>query len=182
MPSKTTKVSARKTAKATTSKTSKTSVKKTSAKVTSAKKDVKAAIVKMDKAQDKIVDAAEDILSARVDAAQKIAKQAWFVGLGAYGRSFEELKSRYAGAGEEVQSRFSQITKEGQSFLKDLVARGEQVQDQAEDVLNDRREVVEQKIEAAKTRLISVVDVPARLKEVSNKLETLSKDLERKSA
>ena len=167
---------------ATKTTTRKTTAKKTSAKVTSAKKDVKAAVIKLDNAQDKIVDAAEDIVSARIDKAQKIAKQAWFASLGAYGRSYEELKTRYNEAGEGLQARYSQITEEGQSFVKDLVARGEQVQDQAEDLLKDRRSLIEEQIEVAKSRLVSVVDVPARLQDVSNKLESLSKDLRKKSA
>ena len=160
----------------------KTTSKKTSAKVTAAKKEVKAAVAKLDDAQDKIVDVAEDILSIRIGRAQKIAKQAWFAGLGVYGRSYEELKTRYADAGEELQARYSNITEEGQNFVKDLVSRGEQFQDQAEDLIKDRRSAIEEQIEVAKSRLVSVVDVPARLQDVSNKLESLSKDLQKKSA
>jgi len=176
-----TKTTTRKTtAKKTPAK--KTPAKKTSAKVTSAKKDVKVAVTKLDNAQDKIVDAVEDIVSAGIDKAQKIAKQAWFASLGAYGRSYEELKTRYAEVGEELQARYSKFTKEGQNVVKDLVSRGEQVQDQAEELLKDRRTAIEEQIEVAKSRLVSVVDVPARLQDVSNTLESLSKELQKKSA
>jgi len=167
----------------TTKKTvKKAPAKKTSAKVSSAEQDIKAAAAKLDSAQDKIVDAAESAVIVRLETAQKIAKQAWFAGLGFYGRSYEGLKDRYAKAGEELQSRYAQITEGGQSFVQDLVSRGEKVQDLAEDALKDRRSAIEEQIEAAKTRLVSVVDVPARLQDVSDKLEALSKDLQKKSA
>lgn len=163
-------------------KTTKTTAKKTSAKVTSAKKDVKAAVKKIDDAQDKIVDAAEDVITARMATAQKVAKQVWFAGLGAYGRVFEEVTTRATQASEELQARYSKMNKDRVELVEELVARGEKVQDTAETRIKEGRVTVEEQIEAAKGRLVgltSVVDIPARLQDLSDKLESLSKDLKK---
>lgn len=163
-------------------KTTKTTAKKTSAKVTSAKKDVKAAVKKIDNAQDKIVDAAEDVLSARLEQAQKVAKQVWFAGLGAYGRVFEEVTTRATKASDELQARYSKLNSDRVELVEELVARGEKVQGEAEARLQEGRATIEEQIEAAKGRLVgltSVVDIPARLQDLSDKLESLSKDLKK---
>jgi len=163
-------------------KTTKSTAKKASAKVTSAKKDVKAAVKKLDSAQDKIVDATENMISVRLSSAQKLAKQVWFAGLGAVGRSVEEVASRYSKAGEELQTRYTKLNKERVELVEDLVARGEKVQDGAQSALEEGRATVEEQIEAAKERLLgltSVVNVPARLQDLSDKLESLSKDLKK---
>jgi len=160
----------------------KTTAKKTSAKITSAKKDVKAAVKKIDAAQDKIVDAAEDVVSARFAETQKAAKQVWFAGLGAYGRVFEEVTTRATQAREELQSRYSKMNQDRVELVEELVARGEKVQDDAESRLKEGRATVEEQIEAARGRLVgltSVVDIPARLQDLSDKLESLSKDLKK---
>jgi len=171
-----------KTTKAAKPAVKKTSAKAASTKVTSAKKDIKAAAKKIDAAQDKIVDAAEDMVSARLATAQKLAKQVWFAYLGAFGRSVEEAKDRYSKTSDELQARYTKLNKSRENLVEDLVARGEKVQDEAEARLKEGRASVEEQIEAAKGRLVgltSVVDIPARLQDLSDKLESLSKDLKK---
>ena len=93
-------------------------------------------------------------------------------------------QGRYTKANEEIQTRYTQITEDRQKLVADLVVRGEKVQDEAEVLLKEGRANIEEQIEVAKNRLaslVSVVDIPARLQDMSDKLETLSKDL-RKSA
>lgn len=163
-------------------KTTKTTAKKSSAKVTSAKKDMKAAVKKLDSAQDKIIDAAENAITARLATAQKLAKQVWFAGLGAVGRSVEEVTTRYEQAGDELQARYTKLNKERVELVEELVARGEKVQGEAQSRIDGSRASVEEQIEAAKERLLgltSFVNVPARLQDLSDKLESLSKDLKK---
>lgn len=157
----------------------KTSVKKASAK---AKTEV---IEAVDAVEDAVETAAESIfakLNKNFDTAQGAAKQVWFAGLGAAGRTYDEVTSRYTKAGEELQSRFEKMTKDRKELVEDLVARGEKVQDEAESRIKDSRASVEEQIEAAKERLAGLstkVDIPARLQDLSDRLESLSKDLKK---
>ena len=120
------------------------------------------------------VDVKENVNEA-VEAAQAVAKRMWFAGLGVFGRSADELQSRYAKASDELQARYTQLNENGQKFVKDLVSRGEKVQDEAEVMVQEGRANIEEQIEAARSRFTTMVDVPARLQDVSDKLESLSK-------
>jgi len=67
-------------------------------------------------------------------------------------------------------------------LVGDLVTRGEKVQSEAELRIKEGRATVEEQIEVARERLVgltSVVDIPSRLQDLSNKLESLSKDLKK---
>lgn len=147
----------------------KTTAKKTSVKKSSAK------------AKKQNITALETF-SANIENAQSFTKQAYFAGLGVFGRSYEEAKTRYSKANNDLQARYEQINEDGQKFVKDLVNRGEKVQDDAEELLKEGRANIEEQIEDAKKRIssfTSVIDIPARLQDMSDKLETLSKDLKK---
>lgn len=125
---------------------------------------------------------AVDSLNARFDEVQNVARQFWLAGLGAVGKSVEEVQERFNKANEELKSRYSQINDERQKLVTELVNRGEKVQDEAETRLKESRANIEEQIEVAKNRLtglVSAVDIPARLQDVSDKLESLSKDLKK---
>jgi len=161
----------------------KTSAKKTSAKaVSKAKKEV---IEAVDAIEDAVEVTSESIVakvSKNIEAAQNIVKQVWFANLGVAGRTYEEATSLVAKANEELQTRYTKLNKDSQDLVTDLVARGEKVQDEAQSRINEGRATVEEQIEVAKGRLVgltSVVDIPARLQDLSDKLESLSKDLKK---
>lgn len=180
----TTKTAKKTTKKTTAKKTSvnKTTAKKASAKSPSAKTDLKAAATRISNAQEKLVDSAESTISARISEAQENAKKAYFASLGAYGRAFEEVTTRATKASEELQNRYAKMKKDRAELIDDLVSRGEKVQDEAEARLKEGRAAVEEQIEAARERLADIspsLDIPARLKDLSNKLESLSKDLKK---
>lgn len=123
-----------------------------------------------------------NVLSENIETAQGIAKQVWFAGLGVVGRSVEEVQTRVEKTGDELRSRYTQINKESQKLVTDLVNRGEKVQSDAEGLLKESRTNIEEQIEIAKGRLgglVSVVDIPARLQDISNRLESLSKDMKK---
>jgi len=114
--------------------------------------------------------------------AQETAQKVWFASLGAMGRSVDEVQNRYEQANEGIQTRYSKINEDGQKLVADLVQRGEKVQDDAEVLLKESRANIEEQIEVARGRLsglVSVTDIPARLQDMSDKLEALSKDLKK---
>ncbi|MEM7359498.1 MAG: hypothetical protein AAF431_10395 [Pseudomonadota bacterium] len=159
--------------------------KKPVAKKTSAKKVENTVESTVNTAKAEVTEQAENIRNAfntNFENVQEFAQKMWFASLGAFGRSVEEVQGRYTKANEELQSRYSQINEEGQKLVQDLVERGEKVQDDAEDLLKEGRANIEEQIEVAKNRLsglVSVVDIPARLQDMSDKLEALSKDLKK---
>ncbi|MDB4512271.1 hypothetical protein N9060_02290 [Arenicella sp.] len=156
--------------------------KKTTAKKTSAKATKPSAVAEVTKQQR----VALKLINDSLDSAQGLAKKTYLASLGVVGRSFDEIKARYSKTTEGVSTRYEKITVESQEFVKDLVDRGEKVQGEAGDLIKDSRASVEEQIETAKKRLekrlgglVSIIDVPARLQDVSNKLESLSKDLKK---
>jgi hypothetical protein len=179
------------TTKQTTKPAAKTTANKASAKkveatatspVNSVKAEVKSTV---SSAKAEVTEQATSILgtlNTNLESAQDVAQKVWFAGLGVMGRSVEEAQGRYSKANQEFQTRYTKINKDSQKLVADLVVRGEKVQDEAEVRLKEGRANIEEQIEVAKNRLVdlvSVVDIPARLKGMSNKLETLSKDVKK---
>jgi hypothetical protein len=165
---------------ATTKQTTKTTAKKASAKKVEAtvKSTVNSTKAEVTEQAASIFDA----LNTNLASAQDVAQKVWFAGLGVMGRSVEEAQGRYSKANEELQTRYTKINKDSQTLVADLVVRGEKVQDEAEVRLKEGRANIEEQIEVAKNRLVglvSVVDIPARLKGMSSKLEILRKDLKK---
>lgn len=155
--------------------TAKSSVKKVEAAVNEATAEVTS----------EVAEQASSIISQfnrNLDSAKKASQQVWFAGLGAFGKSIEEVQDRYSSLNQEISNRYSQLTKDRQEIVTDLVARGEKVQNEAEHIIKEGRANIEQQIEIAKNRLtglVSVTDISGRLKMVSDKLETLSKELKK---
>ncbi len=139
--------------------------------VNKAKKEIAEAV---DAVEDAVETAAETVfarVAKNVDAAQGVARQAWLAYLGAIGRTYDE-----------VVTRANKLNEDRLELVEDLVARGEQVQDDAEARLKESRANVEEQIEVAKDRLTKLttrVDLSARLKGLSDRLESLSKDLKK---
>ncbi len=180
--STTAKTTAKKSAKATTKTSAKATTKVQAAKVTKAKKEIVEAVDAVEEVVEATSKSVFAKVSSNIERVQGVAKQVWLANLGAAGRTYEEAVSLYEKAGDELQSRYSKLNKGGQDLVEDLVSRGEKVQDEAETRLKEGRATVEEQIEVAKERLVgltSVVDIPARLQDLSNKLESLSKDLKK---
>jgi len=161
----------------------KTTAKKTSAKaVSKAKKEVIEAVDAIEDAVEATSDSIVARVSNNVAVVQNIAKKVWFANLGVAGRGYEETVALVNKANDELQTRYTQLKQSRQSLLTDLVSRGEKVQGEAQTRISEGRATVEEQIEAAKDRLVgltSVVDIPSRLQDLSNKLESLSKGLKK---
>jgi len=149
--------------------------KKTAKKVSAAKKDLKAAAEKLDDAQEKIIDAAEAEISTRFAKVKKTAEQLWFAGLGVVGQSIDFAQSKY----ETVNSDIKENITKGKAFVDDLVDRGEEVQTKVDGKVEQAKELVEEKVSAAKSSITKIIDVPGHLKSLSDKLDTTSKKLDK---
>ncbi len=101
---------------------------------------------------------------------EKVAKQIWLAGLGAYGRSFDE-----------IQNRYEKINTESQKMFDELVARGEKLQANAEDKLKEGKSDLEGRIEKLKgyAKLPVNSEVVDQLSEVNRNLDTLNKDVKK---
>ncbi len=101
---------------------------------------------------------------------EKVAKQIWLAGLGAYGRSFDEIRNRY-----------EKINTESQKMFDELVARGEKLQSATEDKLKEGKSDLEGRIEKLKSyaTLPGNSEVVDQLSEVNRKLDTLNKDVKK---
>ena len=91
----------------------------------------------------------------------------------------DELQTRYNKASDQLQTRIKQSKEDREQFLQDLVSRGEKVQNEAEVMLQEGRSTIEEQIEAARTRVTSIVDVEARLQAVSEKFDSLKNSLKK---
>jgi len=117
------------------------------------------------------------------DNIESMAKQIWLAGLGAYGRSFDE-----------VQTRFEKMNTESQNLFEELVSRGEKLQSDAESKFKEGKVDVESRIEKLKkfakrsgdsevTDQISDVNrqLSEQLNNVSRKLDTLNKEVKKRA-
>lgn len=178
---KTTKPAAKKTA-AKKPTVKKVTAKKTSAKVedavnevvedvTEAYEDIKEDVVEaLEDAKEEAASLADNV-KASLSKTQESAQQAWLASLGVVGRSADEIKERVA-----------QLKENRESLMTDLIARGEKVQDDAQARIKANRVSIEEQIEMAKKRLpdfTAMVDVPARLQDISDKLKNLSNSLKK---
>lgn len=136
---------------------------------------------KQEKATTEVKDTQSRKLSA--DNIERMAKQIWLAGLGAYGRSFDE-----------VQTRFEKMNTDSQNLFEELVSRGEKLQSDTENKLKEGKDDVESRIEKLKkfvkrsgdsevTDQISDVNrqLSEQLNDVSRKLDTLNKEVKKRA-
>lgn len=136
----------------------------------------------VDDVKENVTEVANDVtetINENLASAQAIAKKVWFAGLGVVGRSSDEIQTRYNKASDQLQTRIKQSKEDREQFLQDLVSRGEKVQNEAEVMLAEGRSTIEEQIEAARTRVTSIVDVEARLQAVSEKFDSLKNSLKK---
>lgn len=184
MPEATAKTAQKTTRKKTAAKkVAKKPVKKTTAKRVAAKKSTaKKAVSKRVSASKsaakrstaKLKSAAQSSDSfVDLAKAEEVAKQVWYAGLGAYALSFDVTKASY-----------EKVNEQGVKLFNDMVSRGEKLQDEAESVLKEQRDVIEERFTDARKsvdEIVDKVDVPGRVKQIVNRIESLSMDLRKAS-
>lgn len=101
---------------------------------------------------------------------ETIAKQIWLAGFGTYGRSFDE-----------VQTRFEKMNANRQKLFDELVVRGEKLQADAESKFQEGKSDLESHIEKLKghVTLPTGSDVADQFSDVNRKLDTLNKEVKK---
>ena len=112
------------------------------------------------------------------DKASEIAKNIWLAGLGAYGKAFDE-----------AQDRLDKASKEPPRLFKDLVKKGEELEDEVRGSLatirKSRTSSVEERIKKVREnfhlnlggRQEELKDIHSRLDQIDAKLDALTKAL-----
>ena len=99
---------------------------------------------------------------------EALTKKIWLAGLGAYGRSFDE-----------VQERFDKANSDRKKFFDELVERGEKLQAVTEDRIKEGRSDLESRFDKLKGFAKSPSSVSEQLDAVNSKLDALSKDVKK---
>lgn len=102
------------------------------------------------------------------DKASEIAKNIWLAGLGAYGKAFDEAKGR-----------IDEASKEPPRLFKELVKKGESLEDEVRDSLSSIRKSQTSSVEERINRVREnfAMSLPAKaeqLAEISKKLDLLT--------
>ena len=102
------------------------------------------------------------------DKASEIAKNIWLAGLGAYGKAFDE-----------AQDRLDKASKEPPRLFKDLVRKGEELEDEVRDSLASIRKSsassVEERIRKVRENFnLNLTSRSAELTEINAKLDALT--------
>ena len=102
------------------------------------------------------------------DKASEIAKNIWLAGLGAYGKAFDE-----------AQDRLDKATKEPPRLFKDLVKKGEELEEEVRDSLASIRKTstssVEERIRKVRENFnLNLTNRSAELTEINAKLDALT--------
>ena len=158
--------------------TKKTATKKAATKATTAKK---ATVKKVEKAAVKTessIEALRTTFLARIEDAQKLAKQTALAGLGAVDRSVEEVNNLR----NSVDEQLADVTKKGTDLFNELVDRGNTVQADAEANIQENRVAFEkqfnERVDALKVKVAELseqIGVADSLENVANALDSVSK-------
>ena len=85
---------------------------------------------------------------------------------------------------DKMQDRYESINVEGQKVFDELVKRGESMQGDLEKAVKQGRATLDKRVEEFKRRfgggLSSYVDIPSRLHDAAEKIEELSRKLQKK--
>jgi hypothetical protein len=105
------------------------------------------------------------------DKASEIAKNIWLAGLGAYGKAFDEAQDRL--------DRLDKASKEPPRLFKNLVKKGEELEDEVKDSLASIRKSsthsVEERIRKVRENFhLNLTSRGADLEEIHAKLDTLT--------
>jgi predicted RNase H-like nuclease (RuvC/YqgF family) len=104
---------------------------------------------------------------------ETLAKKIWLAGLGAYGRSLDEVHSRY-----------EKLSGEGIKAFEDLVSKGEALQNETTEKVKDKVKESNTKLEARidelKEKLSLTHSIDKKLDQVNSKIDKLSRSLSKK--
>jgi polyhydroxyalkanoate synthesis regulator phasin len=99
-----------------------------------------------------------DMIKEKTATAEDMARKVWLAGLGAYGKSYEEVKGR-----------FETLSTDSNKLFAELVVKGEKLETEGKG-----------KIEEVKTKVVAKTEVEARIETVRTKLGLNNTDSEQK--
>ncbi|MCV2885110.1 phasin family protein [Aestuariibacter sp. AA17] len=112
-----------------------------------------------------------DTIKGKVGEAEDFARKIWLAGLGAYGKSYDE-----------VQNRYDKISTDTQKVFHELVAKGEKIESQAKTKIKEQTNV-EARVEEVRRKL--GLDDPTtedKVEELSAKIDALTEAVEKLAA
>lgn len=98
-----------------------------------------------------------------IETAEEAARKIWLAGLGAYGKSFEE-----------IQSQYEKLNDESSRLFKELVSKGEKLEAVTKEKLTVKTNV-EKRVEDVRKRLgLDNSDTDSKIDELSQKVDALT--------
>jgi predicted nuclease with TOPRIM domain len=102
-------------------------------------------------------------VSSTIDSAELVARKIWLAGLGAYGKSFEE-----------IQSQYQKLNGETTRMFEELVSKGEKLEAITKDKFKQNT-AVEKRVEEVRQKLgLDSSDTDTRIDDLSKKVDALT--------
>jgi len=113
-----------------------------------------------------------DKVNNTIDTAEEMARQIYLAGLGAYGKSFEQMQSQY-----------SKLNAETSRFFEALVAKGEKLESNTNQKIK-RQTAVDKRVEEVRKKLgldNTHTATEAKIEELTKKVDALTKAINKLS-
>ena len=104
----------------------------------------------------------------KVDVAEDLAKKIWLAGLGAYGKSYDE-----------VQTRYEKLNGDASKVFDDLVAKGEAIESETKDKIVEKTPIDKRVADVRKKLGLDSGDTEQRLDELNAKVDALTAAIEK---
>jgi predicted nuclease with TOPRIM domain len=102
-------------------------------------------------------------VSSTIESAEEVARKIWLAGLGAYGKSFQE-----------VQRTYEKLNDETSRFFEELVSKGEKLEANTKDKFKETT-AVEKRVEDVRKKLgLDSSDTDTKIDELSQKVDALT--------
>lgn len=104
-----------------------------------------------------------DRVSNTIDTAEEVARKIWLAGLGAYGKSFEE-----------IQTQYEKLNTETTRLFEELVTKGAKLEAGTKEKIKEKT-AVEQRVEEVRKKLgLDSEDTDTKIDELSQKVDALT--------
>ena len=99
-----------------------------------------------------------------IETAEEVARKIWLAGLGAYGKSFEE-----------IQNQYEKLNDETSKFFEELVNKGEKLEADTKDKLKKEQSSVEKRVDDLRKNFgLDNSDIDKKINELSKKVDALT--------
>ncbi|GAA0352013.1 hypothetical protein GCM10009092_15520 [Bowmanella denitrificans] len=102
-------------------------------------------------------------IKSKVNEAEDFARKIWLAGLGAYGKSLDE-----------VQGRYEKLNAEASKVFDDLVEKGTKIESETKDKIKEKTNVEARVAEVRKKLGLDKPDMEQKVEELSAKIDALT--------